>query len=67
MKLVNDFEGEEYIDTELTDLDGEKIIVSNADGFGACNVTVGTYTMRWDDFDELRKAMDKAEYMWRGV
>lgn len=64
MQYVKGDDGE-YIDTEERDLDGEEIIVFNANGYGSCDVTIGEHTMRWSAFDKLKLAMLEAEKRWR--
>ena len=66
MKLVTDIEQQiVYISTGIKDLEGEEVIVTKADGFGGCDITVGCHTLRWDEFDVLKKAIELAEAEWR--
>jgi hypothetical protein len=55
----------EYINTEERDLDMEWIEVENADGYGGCDITVGSHTMTWKQFDVLKAVMLEAEKRWR--
>ena len=66
MKVIKDYdEGVEHIDTERLSLDGGNILVENADGFGGCDITIGSHTMSWEDLDKLKEAISIAEKLWR--
>lgn len=53
------------IKTGERDLNGDEIIVTDADGYGRCDITIGCHTMRWSDLDALKDAIAEAEKRWR--
>ena len=55
----------EYINSEITDLDGDRVIIINSDGFGACNIQICCHTLTWKQVDELKEAIKLAEKEWR--
>ena len=66
MKVITDLEEEStYIDVGITDLDGDKVLIYNADGYGGCDITIGTHTLRWNEFDKQYQALAAADKLWR--
>jgi len=62
--LCPDYENE-WIDTEMVDLDGEEITVANTNGYGNTDISIGDLIMTWVQLDELKKAIALAEQRWR--
>lgn len=64
MKYVKD-EDSEYMDTGARDLDGDPIVVRNADGYGGCDIQIEGSIMTWAQLDKLKAAIAIAENRWR--
>lgn len=62
---IENEKGEKLIDIKEHDLDGDKILIKNANGFGATDVVICCHNMTWEQVDQLKKGIKMAEDKWR--
>lgn len=55
----------EIIHLDKRDANDDWITVENANGYGACDITVCHQTMTWDTLNKLKEAITIAEQRWK--
>ena len=65
IRIVSEEDNDWYIDTEIRDLNGRNVIITNADGFCNCDIIIWDNILTWSQLDEFKKAVELAEKLWR--
>lgn len=68
MKLITPIgtDEETFIDTEIRTTDGFDIYIFENEGFaGVDGIQIQDYILSWKQVDELKRAIAKAEELWR--
>ena len=60
-----DGDGYEMLETGILDLDGERIYLGKAEGFGGADLELNGYYFTWEQVDILKQAISEAEKLWR--